>query len=113
MEKFTDMTVSELESRCDEVLGELADIKAQIEHAKAQAVTRGIYADADWFVRARQALRHRGAEHQRINTELAKRKKQLRANNAGDYGQRFIDAARKILPPELLQQIFHAASERG
>lgn len=26
MEKFTDMTVSELESRCDEVLGELADI---------------------------------------------------------------------------------------
>jgi len=66
MQEEKDMTLDEAEARHEEVMLEMAGIKAQIAAAKAHVHTTGEYADAGWFAKASSALRYKQAEHQRL-----------------------------------------------
>ena len=56
MQEEKDMTLDEAEARHEEVMLEMAGIKAQIAAAKAHVHTTGEYADAGWFAKASSAL---------------------------------------------------------
>lgn len=111
--EFIDMSTDELEERRNEVMAEIAGIKAQIEGAKNRALQDGVYADADWFTRVRHALRYRGIEHQKLNTEIARRSKEAKAKRAALYERAFVESARIILAAETFSQLHAAAMERS
>lgn len=111
--EFAAMSTDELEERRNEVMSELADIKAQIEGAKHKAFQDGIYADADWLTRAKHALRYRGIEHQKLNVEIARRKKDERLKRASSFSESFVESARQMLPVELFTQILASAMEKS
>lgn len=86
--------------------GEIADIKAQIEGAKARAAQTGDYSDNDWFIRANHALRHRTIEHQKVLKMIGERNRERRKKNGEQSQRRFIELCRKRLPPETFQMLW-------
>jgi hypothetical protein len=113
MQNMQDMTDSEMEDRLDCVLLDLAEIKAQIEHAKGVALQDGTYADAHWFARATRALRVKGAVHQLLLRELARRKKEERRRYNARLERIFIDVARMHLDDGTFKRIMNEAASRA
>jgi len=103
------MTAEEIEAEISAVLRDIAQIRAQIDMAKAEQRQSGEYADAGWFARANTALHFRGREHQMLQLEFAKKRKaanELKAKLANqDFERRFMFNAKRILPPETYQAI--------
>lgn len=105
----TKMSTDELEKRLRAVMQELAEVKTQIDFAKSEAAETGNYSDADWFNRARHAVRMKGREHQLIQAELGKRKKEERRAFNAKAERCFIDAARRRLDPDLFSDLWAEA----
>lgn len=106
----TEMSTDALEKRLGEVMRELAEVKTQIDFAKSEAAENGNYSDPDWFNRARHAVRMKGREHQLIQAELGKRKKDERRAFNAKAERCFIDAARRRLEPELFADLWAEAT---
>jgi hypothetical protein len=83
-----------------ELEASIASIKSQITAAKSKAAVYGQYADHDWFVRVNDALNHKRREHQRLQFELGRVNREIKAAGAKAFDARFIDVARKMLPKE-------------
>jgi hypothetical protein len=103
----------DLVRRADDLLENIAGIKAQLEAAKGKAVANGEYSDPDWFSRAQFALRMKGREHQMILTEIAARRKEEKRKANDTVERRFIDVARRRLDPELFGELMREAQEEG
>ena len=110
-ERIVAMSDEELVKALPVVEQSLADIRAQLDNARTRKVTTGEYADAQWYSRARAALRYKGIEHQAIVREKALRAKQLRVARAEDVNQKFVSSARRLLTPEEFKLIMEEAKQ--
>lgn len=91
------MSTEDIERRLGAVTVEIAEIKAQIGEAKSIAAKTGEYSDPEWFHRANLALRFKGREHQALQLEFGKRRKEERRANNARIERVFIDVARAKL----------------
>jgi hypothetical protein len=87
---------------------ELIRIRAQLDDATAERAATGQYADARWFAKAKLALRLKGQVAQVLNRRLAELRDEQKKQNVvasaardQDREERFVDAARKVLPKDL------------
>jgi hypothetical protein len=55
--------------------GELATIRRQLDHAKAEARASGKFANPSWWAKAHQALRRKGRQCQQVQMELGRLRK--------------------------------------
>jgi len=92
-----DMSTEDVERRLGDVTAEIAEIKAQIGEAKGIAAETGEYSDTEWFHRANLALRLKGREHQALQIEFGRRRKEERRAHNSRIERAFIDAARARL----------------
>lgn len=104
-----DMSTEDIEYRLGEVTAEMAEIKAQIGKAKGYAAETGEYSDSDWFHRANLALRLKGREHQALQLEFGKRRKEERRDYNASLEHAFIDAARTKLDATTFRLIMDEA----
>lgn len=103
------LTMEEIEAELDRALTDMNNIRAQIDRAKAEQKQGMGYSDADWFARANTALHIRGREHQNLQLEFKRKRKEAneakaRAGNA-TFERQFMLNAKQILPPETYQAI--------
>lgn len=109
-----DDPVESLESLSQQIELDLLNIKNQIEAAKAKAAVEGIYAPADWMVRAKYAMRLKGTQHQYLLREIAKRKKNesMIKNDklSKEFERRFIAVAKNMLPEEVFLSLIEATN---
>ncbi len=89
---------------------DIGSIKSQIEEAKTRRWSHGQYSDPSWWRRANDALHHKGRQRQAYQTALGQVNRRLRAlrNDQAnqDIRQLFMDAAKRLLPPETLQLLW-------
>jgi len=104
------LTETELLDLKEETDLALASIKIQIEDAKARAA-EGSYSNRDWWRRVNNARRIKGLQSQQIQRALGKLRREKKAKNQADLSIRFMDIARRDLPPELFHQILNKALE--
>lgn len=103
-------TIEELEAEYGELAVEMADIKGQIETARA----KGGY-DKVWMAKAVGASRYRGAEYQRLARYIKRRRvaergeahalHQIRHNAQRRYADHFVLAAKRWLAPSVYESI--------
>lgn len=91
------------------VLDEIADIKGQIEAAKARAREFGEYADAIWMAKANSALRYKQNRHQELLRLGAAERRKAKAANSYTLQNAFMDAARRLLDQETFAEIMDEA----
>ncbi len=92
-----DMSTDDIETRIGEIIGDMANIRAQIGEAKGRAAVNGEYSDSGWFHRANLALRLKGRDHQSLQVELGKRRREEKKAHSDTVEQAFIDVARSRL----------------
>lgn len=103
---YTDpTTLEEAHARLAQVEEAIAAIRTKLDAARAEKIKTGVYADAQWFARAKAALRFKGMEHQRLQRACARLARERRTAQARSFEQAFVDAARKLLPADLFQSI--------
>ncbi len=78
------MTIDQLLAEKLVLDGENAAIKSQLEAAMARAIADGVYADPDWFSRARHAQRMYGRRSQEIQVQIARLRREDKARNRQD-----------------------------
>lgn len=106
-------TFEECMQRSDELVMDMAQIRTQLEAAKAIAKETGHFANRDWFRRASMALRLKGVRHQaylRRASHLRGRDKEARGRT---FEKSFIDAARRRLNPEVFAGLLQEAREES
>ena len=103
------MNRDQLLLRKAELEGEMDHIRSQIASAKARVAETGEYSDRGWFIRANDALRHKGREAQRIQWLIGKAKKKL----SSTFEQQFIAAARRRLQPDVFAELINEAHGEG
>lgn len=86
------------------LVNEIADIKGQIELATAKRFNDGVYADPDWFARAKYALRKKQAQHQA--TLAAKGRRRRAGWGAQEIALRFVALARQRLEPDRFAELW-------
>ena len=82
----------------NQLLRDMATIKAQIARAVSRAKAAGHYADNHWFTNANTALRMKQATHQALQTHTATLRKAQKQTEADNFARHFFAAARTILP---------------
>ena len=92
-----DMSTEDIERRLGDVTAEIAKIKAQIGEAKGIAAETGEYSETEWFHRANLALRLKGREHQALQLEFGRRRKEDRRAFNATVEREFINVARTRL----------------
>lgn len=92
-----DMSTEDIELRLGDVTAEIAEIKAQIGKAKGIAAETGEYSDTEWFHRAQFALRLKGREHQALQLEFGRRRKEERRARNDSVERAFISVAKAKL----------------
>lgn len=96
--------LDDAQARLNQLMDELADIderraaiRGQIEKAQAEHRTNGGYADADWFRRAKGALRHLGVERAEVCREIGEANRRIRAMRNATSTQAFYLAVRDVV----------------
>lgn len=97
--------VERLNDELSEIDERRAAIKGQIEKAQAEQHITGQYADADWFRRAKGALRHLGVERADVCRELGDGNRRLRALNASLNQNLFREAVIDVVGPDAFERI--------
>ena len=105
----SEMSIEAIEQRLSNVADEMAEIRAQIGDAKGYAAETGEYSDGDWFQKANLALRKKGQEHQRLQLEFGKRRKEERRNHNASVERAFIAAARTRLDQATFKMLWDEA----
>lgn len=91
------LRIDDLNDELAEIDERRADIRGQIEKAKADRITTGVYADPDWFRRATGALRHLGVERNAAARELGEANRALRKANDRLNRDLFYEAVRAVV----------------
>lgn len=96
----------ELKVLVDDEIGHIAE---QLTEAKAKAASTGDYSDADWYRRATSAKRIKGRLSQRIQNELARRKRARIESNAHQQREGklhfLLEAMNQVLTPEQKEKV--------
>jgi len=111
MDEIKSLSTEKLEELQNEITQSIIEIRAQVDAAKAEAAKSGVYANSDWYIRAKSALAYQGRDHQMILTELAKRRKDERAAKNDLVTERFILACKRRLDPGLLESLWEEAKD--
>jgi hypothetical protein len=90
----------------------MADVRGQLEKATAEMHITGVYADPDWFRKAKAALRYMGAEHQVLLKERAALKKQLQSQDSVSFERHFMAAAKAVLDDAMYSSLLSEARTR-
>lgn len=106
---LNEMSEDELHSMRSALEEDMRQIRAQLEMAAARYNETGQASNSTWVVRARSALRAKGAQSQRVQVELGRR----RRTRGKEYATHFIDAAREILPEGVYSMIQNEARKRS
>jgi hypothetical protein len=89
--------------------GEIADIKSQLDKAKARHKLEGVWAEASWFARANSALRHKQRERQALQIDLGKINRLIHGKRGAlgtDENRLFVYAAKRLLTEEQYMDIW-------
>jgi hypothetical protein len=97
-----------IEARLFDLAEECTDIRAQLEHAEA----KGDY-DRRWFVNATTALRYKTQVKQRLQNELGRVNREIKAAKGRAQDARFADIAKRRLPPDIFQSILAELTGRS
>jgi uncharacterized coiled-coil DUF342 family protein len=107
-----------LNARLETLKDELAEIddsraaiKGQIEQAQTHRQITGEYADADWFRRAKGALRHLGVERNDVAREVGDVSRRLRRLNDLLSRDDFHNAVREVVDEQTYARIVDRARE--
>lgn len=95
----------ELNDELGEIDERRAAIQGQIDKAKADRRTTGEYADADWFRRAKGALRHLGVERSEVCREIGEANRRIRVLNNSLNQNTFYLAVREVVDDATWQVI--------
>ncbi len=71
------------------LLGDIQSIKSQLDAAKSKAFTDGIYADSEWFTKARHALRCKSYDYQCVQELCGKLRRQVNEDKSGRHTKEF------------------------
>jgi len=108
-----DMSTEDIERRLGEVTAEMAEIRAQIFGAKGHAAETGEYSDSNSFNRANTALRFKGREHQALQLEFGRRRKEIRRAHNATTERSFVDVARERLDHVTFRALMDEAVARA
>jgi hypothetical protein len=108
--------LKELEDERDEIEEAMAEIRGQLDRAKAHTAATGEYADRQWYNAAKHALRMKGVDHQAVLREAAEIRRQVAAATRPatlerPFSSYFQRAARELLPAAGYDEIY-AEAER-
>lgn len=95
-----EMNIHELGDAMIETMDSIQRIKSQIDKAKSEAILYKRYADADWFRRVNDALRHKQVRHQKILQLRGIMAREERREKQFSVDRAFVDAARILLSKE-------------
>lgn len=84
-------------------------IKSQLDTARSAVAAGGEYSAAEWYRKAEQALRIAGRTAENMQFRLGELKRRRRLEDASAGGQRFVEAARRKLPPDVFQALMEEA----
>ena len=107
-----EMSAEELENYVFERLQAINDIKSQLEHAKAGLGLSNKEDNAEWHLKAGHALRMKGLEHQRAQTELARRRKADRRVANRDINRYIVEEMKPFLSKTQFTMCVALAEER-
>lgn len=86
-EMLIEATEEELIALLELVNEDTTSITIQIETAKAELKTSGVYADPEWYQKATAARKIKGQLSQRIQHEITRKKKARKEKNREQYQQ--------------------------
>lgn len=95
---------------------QLLEIRADIAHAKDRLTDTGVAADPHWWRRANLAVLYKTRARQRLQfilSGISRRLKDISNRTADSNKDKFIDAARDMLPDETYQAIWRAVRTGG
>lgn len=85
-------------------------IKGRLGNARGKAKKYKVYSDEDWYQEMIAAEKSVGRHLLVVHDELSKRKRKMIAEREAIFGQRFVDAAKSILPKDVFLSIVSAAN---
>ncbi len=92
----------------DELQEAINNIKAQLDHAKAEFQATGTYADPKWYASANAALRAKRLTSQKLSREIGKRRK-VEQPNTTSLGEAFIKEAKTLLAKDTFEMLMDAS----
>lgn len=102
-------TYAQLQELRLELESDIQSIRRQIERAQAEARATGKYASDHWWLKVHQALRIKGHQCQEIQQEMGRITKARKAARSREVELRFVEAARRRLPPEVFRSLMEEA----
>lgn len=94
-------TLEECASVMEQLSFDCANIRAQVDAAKATQKATGRYSDPQWFARATTALRWMNRDRQRLQDHIAMLRKASRAATETSRDKLLIEALRQHVSPEV------------
>ena len=107
------MTANEIKERIITVMSDMNAIRSQLNAAKVNRIETGEYANADWFRKATDALKHKGREHQELQFALGRLSKEQSKEQTREFQLRkerfFIETAKELLDEKTYSKIWDIA----
>jgi len=107
------MTANEIKERIITVMNDMNAIRSQLNAAKVNRIETGDYANADWFRKATDALKHKGREHQELQFALGRLSKEQSKEQTREFQLRkerfFIETAKELLDEQTYRKIWEVA----
>lgn len=94
-------TLEECASVMEQLSFDCANIRTQVDAAKATQKATGRYSDPQWFARATTALRWMNRDRQRLQDHMAMLRKAARAAKETSRDKLLIEALRQHVSPEV------------
>lgn len=82
----------------------IAHIQSQIDSARIDA-QEGEYSDRNWWKKANSARKIKGVQSQQLQHALGQLRAEKRKKNSSNFESKFIEVARRKLPPELFSEL--------
>jgi hypothetical protein len=105
-----DLLLTNILKEIDEIANAMIQTKDHIAKAQATCRETGVYADADWYRRARTALAIQGQKHQKLlraaKVRRAELKREATAEREESRAQLFLKICKNHIPKELYLQIW-------
>jgi hypothetical protein len=114
VDEFT-AKIAKLEQRRDLLDEECIDLTHQIELAKSEAYLSNVYADSEWFNKARQALRVKRKRFNEFLRQLGELRREVKRkryhDSAANFERVFVKMAKRRLSEHTLQTLVDATWE--
>ena len=97
---------------CDKILHDMANIREQLDAARAKARDQGEYSNSEWFRRANKALRLRGRRHQALLRRASELRNAEQYDSEETWDSRFVEVARRRLTSDAFAAIVEEVDGR-